>query len=328
MDYDHLNRLIQNFNLGLTKREPKRVYGGLLHIMWRLDTNKGSYAIKPLSKDINLKNEKIIKNYELSEVVAEKFAMQGIPAICAIAQSGKYLFTIECTGYLVYPWVDAKHLDIDKVNIEQALEIASLLAKMHRMNLQIDGLDRPRFDTNDNKYIADLVKHANIIDIPFAESLNMYLPTILTSNAKYFDSIKLLNKQTVISHGDLDPKNVLWTDNNQPLLIDWESARKLNPTYEIVNAALDWSGVATNFNKELFRKMLYTYQQYGGIVDRCIVEAAFYGVIGNWINWMVYNINRSINSECLEQKRLGIEQVNQVLPTILRVENLKPDIVN
>jgi hypothetical protein len=39
----------------------------LLHIMWRLDTDKGSYAIKQLSKDIDLQDNQVIKNYELPD---------------------------------------------------------------------------------------------------------------------------------------------------------------------------------------------------------------------------------------------------------------------
>ena len=66
MHQTHLKHLIQHFNLGQQVQPPERVHGGLLHIMWRLDTDKGSYAIKQLSKDIYLKNERVIKNYELS----------------------------------------------------------------------------------------------------------------------------------------------------------------------------------------------------------------------------------------------------------------------
>ena len=74
--------------------------------------------------------------------------------------------------------------------------------------------------------------------------------------------------------------------------------------------------------------MLRTYQQAGGSIDNSVVEAAFYGVMGNWINWMVYNIKRAICSQDEEQKQTGIEQVNQVLSTILRVKKLMPELMN
>ncbi len=57
MNPNSLNQIVLHFNLGDPLQPLVRVYGGLLHKMWRLDTNKGSYAIKQLSKAIDLKNE-------------------------------------------------------------------------------------------------------------------------------------------------------------------------------------------------------------------------------------------------------------------------------
>ena len=51
------------------------------------------------------------------------------------------------------------------------------------------------------------------------------------------------------------------------------------------------------------------------------MTASFYGVLGNWNNWMVYNIERSCNDD-KEQKAIGIEQVTAVLSTIQRINDL------
>jgi hypothetical protein len=98
--------------------------------MWRLDTDTGSYAIKQLSKDIDLQDDQVIKNYELSERIASRFMAQDIPGVCALSQSDKHLLIIDECGYLVYPWVNAKALGKDEINEDQALIIARLLAKM------------------------------------------------------------------------------------------------------------------------------------------------------------------------------------------------------
>lgn len=328
MNQKHLKHISQYFDLGTPIQAPTRVHGGLLHIMWCLDTNKGSYAIKQLSKDINLKNARVIKNYELSEQIASSFMAQNIPAVCALSQSDRHLLIIDGCGYLVYPWVNAKALDEDEINEGQALIIASLIAKMHLINLHLAGIGEPEFDIHDNKHITNLIKQSTQMQLPFADILNSKSSIILEINESYLGSIEILKKQTVIGHGDLDPKNVLWLDNKEPLLIDWESARKLNPTYEIVNAALDWSGVTTDLKINLFHKMLKSYSESGGLIEKLTVEAAFYGVMGNWINWTVYNINRAINQPDLEQKNIGIEQVMQVLPAILRIKTLMPELIS
>ncbi|HAU1881992.1 acetyltransferase [Legionella pneumophila] len=74
--------------------------------------------------------------------------------------------------------------------------------------------------------------------------------------------------------------------------------------------------------------MLRAYKEAGGVIDKDIVEAAFFGVLGNWINWMVYNIQRAANHCVPEQQKIGMEQVMQVLPTVLRLKSLIPELVN
>lgn len=327
MKQNHLEQLNQHFDLGALLKPTKRVYGGLLHLMWHLDTDKGSYVIKQLSKDINLQNNQVIKNYELSEYIASRFIAQGIPGVCALSNTDKHLFILDGCGYLVYPWVNAKTLDRDEIKEEQAVIIACLLAKMHSINLYVDEISEPQFDVHDDKRLTDLTEKSIEMQLPFADMLNSTLSILLEINQRYLGAIEILKKYTVISHGDLDQKNVLWIDNNKPLLIDWESARKLNPTYEIIGVALDWSGVTTDLKIDLFHKMLKSYAESGGFIENHMIEAAFYGVMGNWINWMVYNIHRAIHQADAEQKNIGIEQVMQVIPTILRIKMLMPELL-
>jgi hypothetical protein len=124
--------------------------------MWRLDTDKGSYASKQLSKDIDLKNERVIKNYEFSEKIASRFSALGIPDVPAIENTGQYLFMIEETGFLVYPWVDAKALDQHAVSEHHALKIATILAKMHYLNLDEPEITQPEFYTHTDQNILEL----------------------------------------------------------------------------------------------------------------------------------------------------------------------------
>ncbi len=326
MNINHLKHLSQQFNLGQPVHAPERVYGGLLHIMWRLDTDKGSYAVKQLSKDINLKNEQVIKNYELSEKIASRFVAQGIPGICAIAQSGKYLFMIDGTGFLVYPWVDAKALDQHAVSEHHALKIATILAKMHCLNLDEPEITQPEFYTHTTKNILELFDKAESFGCPFIVDLRKNQKNILAANESYQKAIPILKTHIIVSHGDLDQKNVLWNIDNNPILIDWESACKVNPTYDIINTAFYWSGITSDFDKNLFFKMIGAYQKAGGVINKDHIVAACYGAF-SWIGWLVYNIDRSCVSGNSEHKAMGIEQVNQTLATILRLQTIMPEVI-
>jgi hypothetical protein len=279
-------------------------------MMWRVKTDKASYAIKQLSPHIDLTNESIIKNYDLTEEIASRFADLGIPAVSAIKQAGNYLTLVDGTGFLIYPWVDAQPLHHDTVSEPHAVKIAEILTKMHLINLDVPEIAKPVFDLHSNDSLLALIQEANSCSCPFAVKLTALQKDIIAINTAYQNTLPLLKQQVIVSHGDLDPKNVLWSTNDRSILIDSECARKLNPTHEIVSAGLNWSGITTIFNQALFIKMIRAHTAAGGRLDKDLLQAAFNGVLGNWINWMVYNIERACMAQECEQKTLGIEQVN------------------
>ena len=286
-------KICAQFNLGVPIGSPTRVHGGLLHSMWRMDTDKGSYAIKQISKDIDLTNDQIIQNYDLTEEIASRFKELGIPAIHAINK----LTIIDGVGFLVYPWTNAKAVLVPTES--QALKIATILAKIHLINLKIPEIAEVILPIHKTQELPDVMRAAN---------------------KTYAEAIPILKQHLVISHGDLDPKNVLWDSQDNPILIDWESARLINPTYEIINTSLDFSGN----NQGLFIKMIEEYKKSGGNLKN--IEAAFAGVLGNWINWLSFNIKRSSSSD-LEIKRLGQEQVDQTMATILKLQAIIPELI-
>lgn len=323
-----LANLCKLYNLGKPISMPRRVYGGLLHIMWHVNTDKGSYAIKQLSDKIDLNNDIVVQNYELSENIACTFVAQGIPAVCALKNDdGEYLSIIDKLGFLVYPWIEATAISEGQISEHHASQIAAILAKMHLMRLEVPNMPEFKFDVFTSSGLVELISTSAKDNCSFAKDLQKASSDLVAINDAYIDAISFLKSDEIVSHGDIDPKNVLWDNSGNPVLIDWESARKLNPTYEIINASLDWSGITKEFNKRLFSEMIVAYRQAGGIVEPSSIEAAFYGALGNWMNWMVYNIKRSYNAKYLEQKTIGAEQVVLVLPTILRLKGLMPELM-
>ncbi len=306
MNKNNLTQICDHFNLGKLIDDPVRVHGGLLHVMWKVNTDKASYAIKQISKDIDLTNDKIIQNYNLTEKIADHFKRLGIPAVSSINK----LMIINKTGYLVYPWIKAQ--PIYQVDQSQVIKLASILKKIHAINLSLPEISEPEFTTHSSQEITNLFNKAKLLS----------LDAILIANEAYIEAIPYLKQNLVISHGDLDQKNVLWDGQNNPYLIDWESARLLNPIYEIINTSLDFCDIGNNFNQEQFIEMLKAY----GVLNKKELEYAFAGVLGNWINWLLYNINRSF-SEDEEIKKLGAEQVQKTMDIILKVQNLMPQLI-
>jgi hypothetical protein len=80
MNHKHLQFICTEMLLGSTMGVATRIYGsrgGTL--MWQVNTTNGSYAIKQFAPVIDLKSERIVTKYELTETIACRFTQQGIP---------------------------------------------------------------------------------------------------------------------------------------------------------------------------------------------------------------------------------------------------------
>lgn len=132
------------------------------------------------------------------------------------------------------------------------------------------------------------------------------------------ESAKILASNMVISHRDLDPKNILWVQDN-PIIIDWECAGYVNPTHELIETAIYWSENETgNIDKERFLTFISTYKNKVGTLQanwRIVLLNGFLGKLG----WLEYNLNRSLRIECtdVEEQKMG------TLQTIGTINSLK-----
>lgn len=144
------------------------------------------------------------------------------------------------------------------------------------------------------------------------------MPSFLKIVAAQRAAVRVLEKRIVVSHGDLDHKNVLWDESAHPIVIDWESARKLNPSYEVLLEGLDWAGITLSFEHGLFESFLSSYVQAGGTIDRASIQACFDCILGDWLYWLMVNVGRCLELESAEQHLLLTKQVDLSLATIFR----------
>lgn len=329
MNHKHLQFICTEMLLGSTMGVATRIYGSRGgSLMWQVNTTNGSYAIKQLAPVIDLKSERIVTKYELTETIACRFTQQGIPAVSALEKSGKHLIIIENTGYLVYPWVEGNTLGRNEISEVHAIKIAEVVAKLHAINMSIPEIEPPRFDIHTNDSIVKAIDRALSFKCSFAVNLKEKQSLILSVNESYLAAIPALKEHTVVTHGDLDQLNVLWDKAGQPILIDWESARKLNPTREIVRTSLSWSGIGSeNFSLPIYTHMLRTYNQSNGILHINLLNAALNVFFGSMINWLLYNIEPACSGDAPEERDTAIKEVNSTVLMIERLNMLIPTLL-
>ena len=316
----HLEQLCTVFALGSALEAPARVSGGFHHRMWRLDTPAGRYAVKQIAADLDLRDMATVRRLNATETAARRFADSGIPALVSLARDGQHLRVLDDSGYLVFPWTDSKARGESEIDATHARTVARILARMHRADIRVPGLGRPVTWPLTTARVDELLARAQKHNARDAGYLLQRRNDILTVVQRQDAAGTVLAQQQVVSHGDLDHKNVLWSAVGEPLVIDWESARPLNPTYELLLEALDWSGITANFELAPFDDFLQAYIDAGGVIVGDTLPAAFDAVLGSWVEWLLFNVARAAGVRDLRQRALGSKLVDLSVGALLRLE--------
>ncbi len=320
MDTAQTARLCALFELGEPIYTPQAVQGGMLHKLWRLHTTRGVFAIKQLNPVI-MRKAGIRDAYRLTERIAEAMSVRSVPAAVALKGEGDG-GTVQEIGdatYIVYDWIEGETLSMQAVEPERTRLIGTILAHMHGLSQQdFPELELPDWEPFPEDEWDMLTFQASDRDIPWTQQVRNALPLLIEWSKLATEASKVLSRTSVISHRDLDQKNVIWRNAVSPVVIDWEAAGLTNPTMDVVGAALYWSGQNVQPpREESFHALLEGYIKAGGVIHAPGI-VALHGVIGNWLGWLLFNMHRSlgesVNSE--EERQLGVRETTRTLSTL------------
>jgi thiamine kinase-like enzyme len=318
-----LDRLCNNLNLGHITKPPTPLTGGLMHRMYQCVTAKGKYAIKALNPSVMQRpNAKI--NTIQSELIAH-IASRTIPALPAKLFHNTAIQSFDGQYYLVYDFVEGCSLRSKDINMKQCEHMGSLLAQIHNIDFSelelIDDYSSEMIDIEWDLYLEKGMEKNEIWVKPLEQEItNLYK---WTGNVK--SASLLLAKGTVISHGDLEPKNVIWSDQGA-VIIDWESAGFIHPMFDLLETALYWGrSDSTIVDKDKFTSFLEGYQKISGKLNfnwESVIDKGFQGKL--W--WLEYSLKRSLRIDCTDsqEEHLGREQVLGTLDEIKKYDSFIP----
>ncbi len=288
MNINLLHHLCEVYQIGSCLSEPIPCRGGLLHHTYRFETTEGQFVIKYLYPAIiNQTGKK--DRYRITEFIARQLS-QHVSGITAITHEGDPLFTFENETVMVFPYVNAAILQQHDVTLPHIEKIAQMLSKIHQANIQVDHV--PSVEFPDQSIVARLEK---------------YVPDIGDIYEKLKLHKEVLENNLVISHRDCDPKNVLWDKKGNYFIIDWESAGWINRTKDVLVTAIYWS-----FDEHYHIRLDYLLEflrKYQGEINEQEIEAGLYGLLGDWIEWLDFNLSR-------KEIALGAKEAHQTIVTI------------
>lgn len=300
---------------------PKEISGGLLHRIYAVETTQGKYAIKALNPQIMLRPV-AMKNFINSEQIAN-IAANYVPALSAKKFNGNFIQEADNQFYLVFDWVDGKSLKPNEVNIAHCEKIGAILADIHMTDFSELGISN---DWTDNTQLTDW----NYYLQKGQKNNSMWVNLLLEIIDELYDwealankSEQLLTSDMVISHRDLDPKNVMW-DQNNPIIIDWEAAGYINSMQELAETAIYWSeNEIGNIDKEKFMALISGYERKYGKLQANWRMVLVIGFLGK-LHWLEYNLKRSLWIECTDESehQMGTAQVIGTIKSIRRYADM------
>ncbi|MCT4791969.1 MULTISPECIES: phosphotransferase [Exiguobacterium] len=313
----------RRFKLGELLTEPDPLSGGLLHKMFLLQTTTGTYAIKLLNPII-LSRPTARQKFIDSERIVTALAGE-VSALPALTINGSALHQIGTQYYLVFQWVDGWTLPIHQVTPNHAELIGEQLAQIHTADLSslpIQQTLAPSESPVSWDIFAEKIRQQGLTVLePYLSDLKR----IKRWDNEASSALKQWRGTSVLSHRDLDAKNVLWK-SGAPILIDWESAGPIHPMHDFLETALYWSLDEQNrVRRDHFKAFFKGYHAAGGRLNYSLEPALSAGYASK-LGWLAYSLSKSLHLEPVTEKeqQVAVQQVLETLKALKDYEALCP----
>ena len=308
----NIEKFCESYNFGKVISITK-ISGGLMHKMFKVETDKGIYCVKVLNPEVMSRKE-AYNNFMVSESVSNLANINGIPVSSALSIDGNYLTKLDDMYYMVFNFVDGKILKDDEITVEHCKKIGNVLARIHSLDYKEIGLEP---NVVEYKRLYDWESYINNPNFSKMAYKNVFLKNYKKYNSmlkRANQRFNATNKNQTICHSDMDPKNVMWNNDN-PIIIDWECSGVANPERELLETALCWSGfLSNNFNEEKFIAIFKEYSKYRNIEDIEWYDVICGNLVGRF-GWLKYNLERSLGIVSNDEEEIKLAE-NEVVKTI------------
>lgn len=308
-------KICNNYKLG-SYINCNEIIGGLTNKMYKLETDKGIFAIKILNYDSLNNNSNLYNKIEKSEEIANKAYDNGINAVCAYKFNNKYIQKLDDNYILIYNWCNGIVFKTKELTLEHVRILANNLAKLHSIKVN-EKVNNSIYKKIDYKYYYDLLKDNNE---KWSKLFRDKINDLINLYDKVYDSYLKLSNQVSYVHKDYNRRNVLW-DKDIPHIIDWETATISNPSIDFFNSAWFLTNDVQIDKYEVFVKEYFSIMKleddkstsaYASIIEEC--------------NWLEFSLKRalSIHSNNIDEINLGKESIKNSLTEILNYYDKMP----
>ncbi len=312
-----IKQLVKKLNLGEITVAPQKMTGGLLHTVYKVTTTESVYVIKQLNAEV-VSRAGALTNIEKSERIALSL-QDKIPLIPAIAFDDHVIVKHDKSYYIIYQWHQGKTILANEVISYHCKRIGDILGKMHQVSAKSQHQSRQKMARPDICSWDKHIKRGQLVSAQWLDTLLAVKHKLENWQDKAIKAHTMLGEIQVISHRDLDPKNVLWQET-EPLLIDWEAAGQINPYQELIEVINYWClNAEGQLNVQFVEQLVDAYQVHY-CINQSFLSTAVDSAYAAMLNWLDYNLRRSLETEKLSKAELELGN-QEVFSTIQKLLN-------
>ncbi len=307
------------FGLGQARAELRAVPGGHVHRMWRLDTDRGSYAVKEMNRQDNPEWMPWLQaawRLELAAWGARIRMPEPVPPPSGGVVAEVPVEDAPPATVRVHRWVNGRSISqpIDGVVGNWA---GRTLAALHSLAMPAEPRWAfPPTGTTEATRWQDLVDLSKDAGAEWAGDLSALAPVV----EEIYDLTQIAATRwlpDLLTHADLRAKNVLVAATG-PVLVDWDMAAAKVPREDLAGCALSVSGWNQDDGpvRETLRQVISGYRAAGGALERPldVVDAA--GDLGNEVDWVAAVARRAIGQGA--QGPDDMERSAKLIPGLIR----------
>ena len=317
-----IKSLFIKYNLGELQGDITPVSGGLMHKMFKVQTDKGTYAVKCLNPEI-MKRPGVFDNYKRAEALEAILEENKIPIVPALTFDCKKMLEEDGRYFYIFNWQEGHITDPDNITKEQCYKAGEILGRIHAIHPNKNESSVPELSTIDfNSYLKKAREQRSTIARVLEENIDI----LKYAQTKLNDARKMLPPMKAISNDDMDPKNIMW-NQGEPFVIDLECLDYSNPISSCLDLSLQWAGIVNEkFNSD---NMEAFYKGYLSAYDNGFRSYdKLYGIAYTWLEWLEYNLKRALGIEGTtdEDINLGASETINTISRIKYLHSLEKDI--
>jgi Ser/Thr protein kinase RdoA (MazF antagonist) len=270
--------------------------GGWSNRVFRLDTTRGSYAVKELRNAWGEPRWRDWLDEGWRVELAARHTGIAVPEPVPNPVTGAALAEVErgdgsgTASVRVHRWVDSVAVRPEPVAVDLGRWVGGALAALHACELRPLAADlyRGRVGLTTADVWPELVARSSTVDAPWTADLvrGESLARRASSLLGTWDA-----DDEVLCHGDVDQKNLLLGPEG-PLLCDWDVVLPRLPCHDLAEAALS---LASWRAPDVAAAVIGGYRDAGGVVDR-LGPLDLGPSLASRLGWIRFTVDRGVDA--------------------------------